>query len=244
MAVTFPGETDEYRQARDRLLTEEVELRRHMERVAEARRALPPGGPIPDDYVFTGAFPGEEPVKVRFSELFGPDVTSVAVYSWMFPRHIGDDRPVPPTGPMAELPFDETPCPSCTSFLDQLDGVARHARHQMGVVVESGVPIERMLAIAAYRGWRDWHLVSSAGTSYRRDYHGASEDGSPIPILNVFHRDPDGTVRHSWASELMFAPSEAGQDPRHNGTLDVLWNLFDLTADGRPMDWNEQVFYG
>ena len=56
MAVTFPGETDEYRQARDRLLTEEVELRRRMDRVAETRRALPPGGPIPDDDVFAGAF--------------------------------------------------------------------------------------------------------------------------------------------------------------------------------------------
>src|SRR6476620_3882293 len=107
MGVTFPGETSEYRQARDRLLVEEVELRRHMERVAVARRALPPGGPIPEDYVFAGAFPGEEPTKVRFSELLGPDVASVAVYSWMFPRHHGDDRPVPPTGPMAEMPFDE-----------------------------------------------------------------------------------------------------------------------------------------
>ena len=42
--VRFPNESAEYRQARDALLAEEIELRRHIERVAEQRRALPPGG--------------------------------------------------------------------------------------------------------------------------------------------------------------------------------------------------------
>src|SRR5437016_1632208 len=38
----FPGETQEYRRARDALLQSEIELRRHMEAVAAERRALPP----------------------------------------------------------------------------------------------------------------------------------------------------------------------------------------------------------
>ena len=42
----------------------------------------------------------------------------------------------------------------------------------------------------------------------------------------------------------MFAPCDPGQDPRHTGPLDALWNLFDLTPEGRPQDWHEQVFYG
>ena len=42
--VRFPNESGEYREARDALLAEEIELRRHIERVAEQRRALPPGG--------------------------------------------------------------------------------------------------------------------------------------------------------------------------------------------------------
>ena len=54
MAVAFPGESAEYRAARDRLLEQEIELRRAMEAVAASRRALPPGGPVPEDYVFHG----------------------------------------------------------------------------------------------------------------------------------------------------------------------------------------------
>ncbi len=52
MAVAFPGESAEYRAARNRLVDQEIELRRVMEAVAEARRRLPPGGVVPHDYVF------------------------------------------------------------------------------------------------------------------------------------------------------------------------------------------------
>ena len=52
MAVLFPGESREYRAARDRLLDREIELRRAMEAVATARRELPPGGPTHRDYAF------------------------------------------------------------------------------------------------------------------------------------------------------------------------------------------------
>jgi predicted dithiol-disulfide oxidoreductase (DUF899 family) len=48
----FPNESNQYRQARDALLAEEIELRRHIERVAEQRRALPPGGEVTKDYRF------------------------------------------------------------------------------------------------------------------------------------------------------------------------------------------------
>ena len=52
--VRFPNERGRYREARDALLAEEIELRRHIERVAEQRRALPPGGTVPMDYAFVG----------------------------------------------------------------------------------------------------------------------------------------------------------------------------------------------
>jgi len=55
MDVTFPGESAEYRAARNELLGKEIELRRQTEAVAAARRALPPGGEVPEDYVFQGA---------------------------------------------------------------------------------------------------------------------------------------------------------------------------------------------
>ena len=48
----FPGESDAYRDARTALLAQEIELRRHMTRVAQQRQALPPGPLITKDYRF------------------------------------------------------------------------------------------------------------------------------------------------------------------------------------------------
>ena len=48
----FPGESEAYRKAREALLAEEIEFRRHMTRLGEQRRALPPGPVIAKDYRF------------------------------------------------------------------------------------------------------------------------------------------------------------------------------------------------
>ncbi len=61
-------------------------------------------------------------------------------------------------------------------------------------------------------------------------------------MLNVFHHDGE-TTRHFWGSELFYAPEEPGQDQRQAGTIEPLWNLFDLTPEGRPTDWSEQLSY-
>jgi len=50
--VRIPHESAEYRAARTALLAEEIELRRHIERVAALRRSLPPGGKVEGDYRF------------------------------------------------------------------------------------------------------------------------------------------------------------------------------------------------
>src|SRR5262249_56094070 len=122
MSIAFPGETAEYRAARDRLLALEIELRRMMEAVAAARRALPPGGLIADNYVFMGRGPDGTPAEVRLTELFAPGNDSLVIYNFMFPRDPGDTRPGPGTGETALLPLAEGPCPSCVALLDQLDG--------------------------------------------------------------------------------------------------------------------------
>src|SRR5262249_42728773 len=129
----FPGESADYRRARDRLLESEAELRRTIERVAKERRALPPGGAVPDDYRFESAAGGEG--DVRFSELFAPGKDTLAIYSFMFPRWVGDTRPGPVSGKTAELPVSETPCPSCTSILDSLDGAAPHLAQRINLAV-------------------------------------------------------------------------------------------------------------
>ena len=50
-------------------------------------------------------------------------------------------------------------------------------------------------------------------------------------------------VRHFWGSELFYADSDPGQDPRHVGTIEPSWNLLDFTREGRPRDWDEQLVY-
>jgi len=122
VSIVFPGESTEYRAARDRLLEQEIELRRAIEAVAESRRALPPGGVVPENYVFQGMGTDGAATDVRMSELFAPDKDSLLIYSFMFPRDPGDERPGPEGGETALLPLAEGPCPSCVGLLDQLDG--------------------------------------------------------------------------------------------------------------------------
>src|SRR5918999_3176346 len=133
--TTFPGESPEYRTARDALLEREIELRREMEAVAAARRELPPGGAVPEDYVFQGAGPDGEPADVRLSELFAPGRDSLVIYNFMFPRSSQDERPGPAGGRTAELPLAEGPCPSCVALLDQLDPVVLHAEPRVNFAV-------------------------------------------------------------------------------------------------------------
>ena len=242
MTIAFPGESAQYRAARNRLLEQEIELRRAMEAVAAARRRLPPGGEVPQDYVFQAQGPDGGPAAVRLSELFAPGRDSLVIYSMMFPRDPRDDRPGPASGRTALLPLAQGPCPSCTAFLDQLDGAAEHASQHINLAVAGKAPIERILTFGAERGWRRLRLLSSAGTTYNRDYLAETPDGEQQPMLNVFHRDGD-TIRHFWGSELFFAPTEPGQETRHVGTLEPVWNLFDLTPEGRPVGWYEQFSY-
>jgi predicted dithiol-disulfide oxidoreductase (DUF899 family) len=242
MNVTFPGESAVYRAARDRLLEGEIGLRREMEAVAAARRALPPGGLVPEDYIFQAAGVDGASHGVRLSDLFASGRDSLAIYSFMFPRDPGDQRPKADSGKTALLPMAKSPCPSCTALLDQLDGAAGHVNQRLNFVVIAKAPLEHVLAFAAERRWRRLRLLSSLGNSYSRDYHGENREGHQRPMLNVFHRDGD-TMRHFWGSELLYAPTDPSQDPRHVGTLEPLWNLFDFTREGRPTDWDEQLSY-
>lgn len=242
MTIAFPGESADYRVARDRLLEQEIELRRATEAVAISRRALPPGGPVPEDYVFQAAGMDGAPSNVRLSELFEAGKNSLVIYNFMFPRDPGDTSPGPPIGETARLALEDGPCPSCTALLDQLDGAAEHAGQHINIVVVAKTSLLRLLNFAEERGWHRLRLISSAANTYNSDYHGETSEGVQRPMLNVFRRDPDA-IRHFWGSELLYAPADGGQEPRHVGTLEPLWNLFDLTPEGRPSDWWEQLSY-
>ncbi len=226
MNLSFPNESIDYRVARNQLLQQEIELRRVTEAVAEARRELPPGGIVPQDYVFQQAGPDGTSTEVSLSELFVRGKDTLVIYNFMFPRSLDD----------------EGPCPHCTSMLDALDGAAQHITQRVNFAVVAKAPVSRILAHAHQRGWRGLRLLSSAGNTYNRDYFGEDAEGAQRPMLNVFRREGE-VIRHFWGSELLDAPTEPGQDPRHVDSIDPQWNLFDFTPEGRGTDWYPELSY-
>jgi predicted dithiol-disulfide oxidoreductase (DUF899 family) len=77
---------------------------------------------------------------------------------------------------------------------------------------------------------------------YNADYHGETPDGDQIPALNVFVRR-GRTIHHWYNTELLYAPAPPGQDARHVDLIWPLWNLFDLTPEGRGVDWYLELSY-
>jgi predicted dithiol-disulfide oxidoreductase (DUF899 family) len=218
--VRFPGETDEYRTARDDLLAAEIELRRQIGSLAAKRRELPLGGEVSSDYEFEEWDPGAGAARsVRLSELFEDGKDTLFLYSFMF---------VPAE---QRLPFVGL-CPSCTAIIDGVDGQLPHITPRVNFAVASKGPIERFRAHAHTRGWRNARLLSSAGNTYNVDYHAEDADGNQWPLATVFVRR-GGKIHHFWSSELWLVPREEGQDPRHVDFMWPMWSVFDRTPDGR-----------
>jgi predicted dithiol-disulfide oxidoreductase (DUF899 family) len=215
----YPNDSAAYRTARTALLAEEIELRRHIERVAEQRRALPPGGDPPQDYRFTD----QDGRDIGLADLFGPHGTLVT-YFWMF-------------GPQRARP-----CPMCTSFLGALDAPARDLAQRVAVTVIGRSPVSRQLAFARERGWRNLRFVATTNDDYPRDYRGLAPDGSEWPALDVWVKH-DGKVRHFWGAEFG-GTQDPGQDPRGAPDPMPLWNILDLTPAGRGTDWYPKLDYG
>lgn len=239
----FPNESKKYRRARDDLLAKEIKLRRAMEAVAVARRKLPPGGRVPENYVFKGIGADGKTTEVKLSELFARGKDTLIVYNFMFPRDAGDERPGPVEGETAKLKREDSPCPSCVAFIDALDAAAEHleaAGFNFAVIAKT--PLDRLTAFAKERGWRHARMLSSAGSSFKRDYHAETPEGDQRPMMTVFHKTRDG-IEHFWSSEMFYVHSDPGQDPRHVGTIEPVWNLMDLTPEGRPAKWDEQIVY-
>src|SRR6202158_1861870 len=159
-----PTESAEYRRAREALLTEEIELRRHIERVAEQRRALPPGGEVERNYSFEG-----ERGPASFADLFG-DKNTLVIYNYMF-------------GPQRERP-----CPMCTSLLSAWDGEVPDIQQRVALAVVARSPIERLTAFKRERGWHHLPLYSDISGEFSRDYHGLTKDGGDDAAVHVVQR--------------------------------------------------------
>jgi predicted dithiol-disulfide oxidoreductase (DUF899 family) len=213
----FPGESAEYRRARNALLVEEIELRRQIERVAAQRRALPEGGEIPKDFELVS-----ESGAAGLSSLFGEKDT-LLVYSMMF-------------GPQRTAP-----CPMCTSFLAAFNGEAVNLRQRVAIAVTARSPIERLLEFKRQRGFAHLPFVSDGSGEYTRTYVNAED--ADVPGFAVFTRR-DGVVRHFYSAEMSGEMADPGQDPRGAPDLDPMWLMLDLTPGGRGKDWYPKLDYG
>ena len=206
----YPGDSNDYRRARTALLAEEIELRRHIERVAAQRRAMPLGGVV-RDYAFRDA----NDAQLKLADLFGEHDTLVS-YTWMF----GPKRP--------------RPCPMCTAFLDAFDQPSRTLTQRVGFVVFGRSPVARQLVAARERGWQRLAFIQ-CGDDFARDYRALGPKDEEMPALDVWVRR-DGQVHHFWAGELG-GTEDPGQDPRGAPDPTPLWNILDLTPAGRGTDW-------
>ena len=218
-ASRFAGESDAYAKAREELLAEEIEVRRHLTRLADQRRALPPGPEITKNYRFKDENGGE----LGLLDLFG-DHQTLITYFWMY----GPDR--------------ERPCPMCTNWLDGVNGNAQDIKQRAALKILGRSKVERQKAFALERGWQQLDFVQTLGDDYAWDLGALDSDGNEGPLLTVYRRDGD-RVRLFYAAEMPAEAADPGQDPR--GAIDVapLWNMLDYTPEGRGTDWYPKLSY-
>lgn len=215
---TFPNESPEYRAARQRLLAEEIELRRHIQRVAAQRRALPPGGEA-KAYRFLDS----EGQEHTLADLFGQHDT-LFTYFWMY----GPER--------------ERPCPMCTSFVGSLDIPASDIEQRIALAIVGRSPVARQLAFARERGWTHLSFYQTVGDDFAVDY-GGLHNGEEGAMVLIWQRDGD-KVRLFWAPEGGEETADPGFDPHLAPDPTPLWNILDWTPAGRGTDWYPQLAYG
>jgi predicted dithiol-disulfide oxidoreductase (DUF899 family) len=218
LPIRWDGESAEYRQARTALLAEEIELRRQIQRVAEQRRALPPG-PAAKDYRFLD----EQGNELGLVDLFARHDTLFA-YFWMF----GPER--------------ARPCPMCTSFVGSLDVPAPDIAQRLALAIVGRSPVARQLAFARERGWHNLKFYQLVGDDFARDTHALSDAGEGASVT-VWRRDGDD-VRLFWAAEGGAETADPGFDPHLAPDPTPLWTILDWTPEGRAADWYPKLEYG
>ena len=207
------GESDAYIAARKDLLRAEIEERRVMDRVAQQRRALPPGPVMPAEWKFKD----EHGFDTSLADLFGEHDTLV-VYFWMY----GPER--------------ERPCPMCTTTLAALNGNARSIKRRVALKIFGRSPVGRQYAFAQERGWRDLEFVQTVGDDFANFFRALRPDGSEDPVMATFVKDGEN-VRMFWSAQMPAGAADPGQDPRGGPDIQNLWLVLDMTPGGRGTDW-------
>ena len=220
----FPNESAEYREARNKILEAEIELRRKTEDLAKMRRNMPMGGKIKEDYIFEELDSNRKVKQTKLSELFAPGKDTLIIYSFMY------------------RPQDENPCPLCTSIMDGINGMVFHVEDRVNFAMVSRAPIEKTKKWADGRGWKNLHILSSNRNTYNTDYFAETEKLDQLPAMNVFRKTPQG-IFHFYSTELLYVSPEKGEDGRHVDMIWPLWNLFDCTPEGRGSGWYPKYSY-
>lgn len=218
----FPNELDNYRQARNELLDEEIKLRAQVEKIGQLRKALPNGGKLKEDYQFQTLSDQGEEKAIPLSSLFTEGKNTLALYSFMYSSTM------------------DSPCTSCTSIVDGWNGCADHMKDRLAIAIVAKSPIQRIQELATSRNWTKLNFVSSEKNTYNTDYFAENEDGFQMPVLNIFRKTDEG-IFHFYASELLYC--DLNGHPRHVDQLWPIWNMFDMTPEGRGEDWFPKLEY-
>lgn len=222
--IPFPGESKAYRKARTALLAKEIELQRMIDAVAKERRKLPQGPLIEEDYRFIDMNGGE----VGLAALFG-DKDTLIVYNWMY----GSER--------------ERPCPMCTNLLGPLDQNAADLRQRVALAIVGRSPVERQVAFAQERGWRNLPFAKTVGDAFPMHFGAYDpEAGYEYPVMIVLTKSGSGKapeIRLFWKGAMTREMAEKGTDPRGGPDIAPVWTLLDLTPDGRGTDWYPKLSY-
>ncbi len=150
--TNLPNESAEYLAKREELRQAEIELMRQRERIAELRRALPPGATIQDYEFLEGPASlddGDEPVrKTRLSELFTAPDRSLVIYHLMFGKE------------------QTKPCPMCTAWIDGYNGIAHHLAQNVDLAIIAAADLPTLRAYARDRGWDKLRLLSAGESTF------------------------------------------------------------------------------
>jgi predicted dithiol-disulfide oxidoreductase (DUF899 family) len=224
MTTHHTGTREEWRAARQELLTAEKAHTRQGDELARRRQELP-WVPVETDYRFD-----TEDGEQTLADLFGVR-SQLLVHHFMF----GPDW--------------ESGCPSCSSVADGYDGFRVHlVNHDVALWAVSRAPLDRLLAYRRRMGW-SFPWASSAGSEFNFDFevsyteerltdderaHGVEHnfrrmpaDPSMLPVeaagLSAFVLD-DGVVYHTYSTYA-------------RGT-DALWGMYQW-LDRAPLGRNE-----
>ena len=214
--TNLTNESSEYLGKREELRLAEIELMRQRERVAELRRHLPLGAPIPDYQFEEGPrdlSAGDAPLhSVRLSELFTKPDRSLIIYHFMYGKK------------------QTKACPMCTAWLDGANGVAHHLAQNLDFAVVAAADVSTLRTYSRARGWDKLRLLSAGNSTFKYDLGSEDAEGHQDSTISVFTRDANGKVRHFYTAHPRMATeiTERGID-----LLAPVWHFMDLTPQGR-----------